>query len=130
MNGLHGIIFSYEKRNDLRELTEIRSAASIPFGGRYRAVDFALSNLVNAGVTDVGVVLHGRYQSMVDHLGTGKVWDLSRKRGVCAFCLRSTISATGAFCPSGAKWRLWPACAATWTPSGRTMWPSWTATWW
>ena len=81
MNGLHGIIFSYEKRNDLRELGEIRSSASIPFGGRYRAVDFALSNLVNAGVTDVGVVLHGRYQSMLDHLGTGKVWDLSRKRG-------------------------------------------------
>lgn len=81
MNGMHGIIFSYEKRNDLRELGEIRSAASIPFGGRYRAVDFALSNLVNAGVTDVGVVLHGRYQSMLDHLGTGKVWDLSRKRG-------------------------------------------------
>lgn len=81
MNGLHGIIFSYEKRNNLRELTEIRSAASIPFGGRYRAVDFALSNLVNAGVTDVGVVLHGRYQSMLDHLGTGKAWDLSRKRG-------------------------------------------------
>lgn len=81
MNGLHGIIFSYEKRTDLRELTEIRSAASIPFGGRYRAVDFSLSNLVNAGVTDVGVVLHGRYQSMLDHLGTGKDWDLSRKRG-------------------------------------------------
>ena len=81
MNGLHGIIFSYDKRNNLRELGEIRSAASIPFGGRYRAVDFALSNLVNAGVTDVGVVLNGRYQSMLDHLGTGKVWDLSRKRG-------------------------------------------------
>ncbi len=81
MNGLHGIIFSYEKRNDLKELAEIRSAASIPFGGRYRVVDFALSNLVNAGVTDVGVVLHGRYQSMLDHLSNGKVWDLSRKRG-------------------------------------------------
>ena len=81
MNGLHGIIFSYEKRNNLRELGEIRSAASIPFGGRYRVVDFALSNLVNAGVTDVGVVLNGRYQSMLDHLGTGKVWDLRRKRG-------------------------------------------------
>lgn len=81
MNGLHGIIFAYERRGDLRELGEIRSAASIPFGGRYRAVDFALSNLVNAGVTDVGVVLHGRYQSMLDHLGTGKEWDLSRKRG-------------------------------------------------
>jgi len=81
MNGMHGIIFSYEKRNNLRELGEIRSASSIPFGGRYRAVDFALSNLVNAGVTDVGVVLHGRYQSLLDHLGTGKDWDLSRKRG-------------------------------------------------
>ena len=62
MKGMHGIIFSYEKRNDLRELGEIRSASSIPFGGRYRAVDFSLSNLVNAGVTDVGVVLHGHYQ--------------------------------------------------------------------
>ena len=73
--------FAYEQRPELRELTERRSAASIPFGGRYRAVDFTLSNLVNAGVTDVGLVLHGRYQSMLDHLGTGKVWDLSRKRG-------------------------------------------------
>ena len=81
MNGLHGIIFSYESRNDLKELVDFRSAASVPFGGRYRMVDFALSNLVNAGVTDVGVVLHGRYQSMIDHLGNGKVWDLSRKRG-------------------------------------------------
>jgi len=81
MNGLHGIVFSYEKRNHLRELGEIRAASSIPFGGRYRAVDFALSNLVNAGVTDVGIVLHGPYQSLLDHLGTGKDWDLSRKRG-------------------------------------------------
>ena len=81
MNGLHGIIFCYENRNDLRELSEIRSPSSIPFGGRYRAVDFALSNLVNAGATDVGIVLNGRYQSLLDHLGTGKDWDLSRKRG-------------------------------------------------
>ena len=81
MNGMHGIVFSYERRNDLKELGDIRSAASLPFGGRYRAVDFVLSSLVNAGVTDVGVVLHGRYQSMIDHLGSGKDWDLSRKRG-------------------------------------------------
>lgn len=81
MTGLHGIVFSYEKRNDLRELGAIRCASSIPFGGRYRAVDFVLSNLVNAGATDVGVVLHGQYQSLLDHLGTGKNWDLSRKRG-------------------------------------------------
>lgn len=81
MNGMHGIIFSFEKRNDLRELTEVRTPASIPFGGRYRAIDFSLSNLVNAGVKDVGVVLHGQYQSLLDHLGSGKNWDLSRKHG-------------------------------------------------
>jgi len=81
MNGLHGIIFAYENRNNLRELGEVRTASSIPFGGRYRAVDFPLSNLVNAGATDVGIILHGRYQSLIDHLGSGKVWDLSRKRG-------------------------------------------------
>ena len=85
MNGMHGIIFCYEKRNNLRELSEIRSPSSIPFGGRYRAVDFALSNLVNAGVTDVGVVPHGRYQSLLDHIGNGKSWDLSRKRGGLKF---------------------------------------------
>ena len=81
MNRLHGIIFAYEQRTELRELTERRTGASMPFGGRYRAVDFALSNLLNAGVTDVGMVLHGRYQSMLDHVGSGKVWDMSRKRG-------------------------------------------------
>lgn len=81
MKGMHGIIFSYERRNDLRELTALRAPASIPFGGRYRAVDFALSNMLNADITDVGVVLHGRFQSLMDHVGTGKDWDMSRKRG-------------------------------------------------
>ena len=81
MNGLHGIIFTYERRGNLQELGSIRSSASIPFGGRFRAVDFALSGLVNAGATDVGIILHGHYQSLLDHLGTGKDWDLSRKRG-------------------------------------------------
>ena len=53
MNGLHGIIFSYEKAPGLRELVEHRMPASVPFGGRYRVVDFVLSNMQNAGVTDV-----------------------------------------------------------------------------
>lgn len=81
MNGIHGIIFTYERRGNLQELVSFRSAASIPFGGRFRAVNFALSNLVNAGATDVGIILHGQYQSLLDYLGTGKEWDLSRKRG-------------------------------------------------
>ena len=81
MKGLHGIIFSYEKHNDLRELTIHRMPASVPFAGRYRIIDFILSDMVNAGITDVGVVLHGNYQSLLDHLGSGKDWDLSRSHG-------------------------------------------------
>ena len=81
MNGLHGIIFSYEKEPGLRELVEHRMPASIPFGGRYRVIDFMLSNLQNAGITDVGIVLHGNYQSLLDHVGNGKTWDMSRKYG-------------------------------------------------
>ncbi len=81
MKGLHGVIFSYEKHNELRELTETRMPASVPFAGRYRLVDFVLSCMVNAGITDVGVVLQGNYQSLLDHLGSGKDWDLSRSHG-------------------------------------------------
>ena len=53
MNGMHGIIFSYDKENGLRELIENRVHGSIPFGGDYRIIDFILSSMVNAGVTDV-----------------------------------------------------------------------------
>lgn len=81
MNGLHGIIFSYEKQPGLRELGERRMPGSIPFGGRYRVIDFMLSNMHNAGITDVGVVLHGNFRSLLDHLGNGKTWDMSRKYG-------------------------------------------------
>lgn len=81
MKGLHGIVFSYEKTPGLRELSEHRMPASVPFGGRWRVIDFTLSNLRSAGVSDVGVVLHGNYQSLLDHLGSGKVWDMSRKNG-------------------------------------------------
>ena len=81
MNNLHGILFAYRSNPDLRELTTTRTISSIPFGGRYRIVDFMLSNLVNAGITDVGVIMHQSYQSLLDHLGSGKDWDLSRKHG-------------------------------------------------
>lgn len=81
MKGMHGIIFSYEKKTGLRELIEHRVHGSIPFGGDYRVVDFMLSNMVNAGVTDVGVIMHGKCQSLLDHLGSGKSWDLSRRSG-------------------------------------------------
>ena len=81
MKGLHGIIFSYEKHNGLGELTAGRTPSSVPFAGRYRIIDFILSSMVNASITDVGVVMDGNYQSLLDHLGSGKDWDLSRKHG-------------------------------------------------
>lgn len=81
MKGLHGLIFAYGKHPGLGSLVERRTPTSVPFGGRYRLIDFMLSNMVNAGVTDVGVVLQGNYQSLLDHIGSGKDWDLSRKYG-------------------------------------------------
>ena len=62
-------------------LTKSRPAASVPFLGRYRFVDFALSNMVNAGIKTVGVVMPFNYRSIVDHLYTGKDWGLDRKKG-------------------------------------------------
>lgn len=76
-----GIIFANVHDNLISELTEKRSMASIPFGGRYRLVDFSLSNLVNAGISKVGIITRENYQSLMDHLGSGKYWDLDRKNG-------------------------------------------------
>ena len=81
MKDLHGIIFAYESDAHLRELTQHRNNTSIPYGSRYRIIDFMLSNMVNAGVSDVGLIVHDSYQSLLDHIGSGKDWDLSRKRG-------------------------------------------------
>jgi glucose-1-phosphate adenylyltransferase len=76
-----GIIFSNIHNETIDELTRKRTSASIPFGGRYRLIDFTLSNLVNANITSVGVLTQKNYQSLMDHLGSGKDWDLSRKNG-------------------------------------------------
>lgn len=62
-------------------LLECRPLASIPFMGRYRLIDFPLSNMMNAGIRTVGVVLPGNYRSLVDHLGSGREWELDRKKG-------------------------------------------------
>lgn len=81
MNKLHGILFAYRANPQLRELSQHRNTCSIPYGGRYRIVDFMLSNMVNAGVADIGMIVHANYQSLLDHVGSGKDWDLSRKHG-------------------------------------------------
>jgi glucose-1-phosphate adenylyltransferase len=76
-----GIIFSNLHDKDVRELTVMRTLASVPFGGRYRLVDFALSSMVNSGVEKVGIITKNNYQSLMDHVGSGKHWDLARKNG-------------------------------------------------
>ncbi|MCI9186569.1 MAG: glucose-1-phosphate adenylyltransferase subunit GlgD [Oscillospiraceae bacterium] len=81
MKDLHGILFAYRSHTNLGELTRPRNTCSLPFGGRYRLIDFMLSNYVNAGITDVGLIVHQSYQSLLDHVGSGKDWDLSRKHG-------------------------------------------------
>ncbi len=76
-----GVIFSSINEENIPELTKARSTGSIPYGGRYRLVDFALSNMVNSGITTVGMLTKNNYQSLMDHLGSGKYWDLARKEG-------------------------------------------------
>ncbi len=76
-----GVIFANAKDSMLKRLTLNRSMASVPFGARYRIIDFALSNLVNAGVTSVGIITKENYRSLMDHVGNGIAWDLDRKNG-------------------------------------------------
>lgn len=76
-----GIIFANANDKMAPELTRSRSMASVPFGARYRFIDFPLSNLVNAGINKVGVITKENYLSLMDHLGSGKHWDLDRKNG-------------------------------------------------
>lgn len=76
-----GVIFSSMHEENIPELSAHRTMASVPFGGRYRMIDFALSNMVNAGITTVGIMTKSNYQSLIDHIGSGKEWDLARKDG-------------------------------------------------
>ena len=76
-----GIIFSEMYTDALNSLTQDRNMGAIPFGGRYRLVDFALSNMVNSGILNVGVLVKQHYHSLMDHLSNSQEWDLNRKNG-------------------------------------------------
>lgn len=76
-----GIIFSNLHDDAIPELTKVRTMASLPFACRYRLIDFPLSNLVNSGINNVYVVTTRNYQSLLDHVGSGKDWDLARRSG-------------------------------------------------
>lgn len=80
-HGILGIIICNMHDELLSEITAHRTIGSVPFGGRYRMIDFSLSNMANSGIQDVGVVPSRNYQSLLDHLGTGQEWDMTRKNG-------------------------------------------------
>lgn len=77
---LLAVIDTSVKKEGLQDLTIHRAVSSIPFAGRYRLIDFPLSNLVNSGVTTVGVFPSYPFASLLDHIGVGKSWDLDRRK--------------------------------------------------
>ncbi|WP_342432719.1 sugar phosphate nucleotidyltransferase [Neobacillus sp. FSL H8-0543] len=77
---LLGVIDATTYHDDLEELLTHRSLAALPFAGRYRIIDFVLSNMVNSGIRSVAIFPKMTYRSLMDHLGSGKNWDLNRKR--------------------------------------------------
>ena len=76
-----GIILSNLHDAELPALTGKRTMGAVPFGGQYRLIDFPLSAMVNAGLTNVHIVAHHNYHSLMEHIGVGKDWDLARRTG-------------------------------------------------
>ncbi|NLZ47843.1 MAG: glucose-1-phosphate adenylyltransferase subunit GlgD [Clostridiales bacterium] len=81
MKDYMGILNLNEKEDNIKNLTRNRTVASIPVAGRYRVIDFVLSNMVNAGIQNIGVFTKSKSRSLMDHIGGGKPWDLDRKNG-------------------------------------------------
>lgn len=86
MNNAMSIIFASDNESKLNELTLHRTTASLPFCGRYRCIDFMLSNLVNSSITTIGIITRSNYSSLMDHIRMGRDWDLNRKNsGIAVF---------------------------------------------
>ena len=90
-----GIIFA----NDawLNELTDKRTMASLPFGGRYRQVDFHLSNMAAAGIRQIGIISRRNYQSLMNHIGSGEEWGLELEEGGLEFLTPFAMSTTASY---------------------------------
>lgn len=81
MGNVLGLVFANMHDTTLGDMTKNRTLGSVMFGGRYRLIDFPLSNMVNSGISEVGVITKSNYQSLLDHLGSAREWDLARKKG-------------------------------------------------
>ena len=90
-----GLVFTNDA--SLGELTDKRTMASLPFGGRYRHVDFALSNLSHAGIRQVGIVSRFNYQSLMNHIGDGEEWGLELEEGGLEFLTPYAMSTSHSY---------------------------------
>ena len=95
MNNVIGVIFADSHYANVDELTKVRPLGALPINGRYRIIDFVLSNMVNSGMINVAVVTQNNYHSLMGHLGSGKSWNLARKRyGLMLFPPFSNLSSS------------------------------------
>ena len=76
-----GVIFPNSYDTLIPELVNVRLMASIPFASRYRLIDFILSSMANCGIDNISVMVNNNYHSLMDHLDSGREWDLVRKNG-------------------------------------------------
>ena len=90
-----GIIFANDAA--LGELTSKRTMASLPFGGRYRQVDFHLSNMADAGIRHIGIISRHNYQSLMNHIGSGEEWGLELGEGGLEFLTPYAMSTTASY---------------------------------
>ena len=79
-NDVLGFIFAGTLDDKIPELAASRTTASVPIGGKYRLIDFVLSNMSNSGINNVGIVAKSNFLSLTDHVGSGSAYDLSKRR--------------------------------------------------
>ena len=90
-----GIIFTNDAT--MGELTNKRTSGSIPFGGRYRQIDWALSNMACAGIRNIGVISRHSYQSLMHHIGDGEEWGLELEEGGLEFLTPYAQTTVGSY---------------------------------
>ncbi len=79
-NNIVGLIYTGERMDELRDLTRYRAVAALPIMGRYRLIDFLLSSMIHSNIHNIGIIMQKNYHSLMDHLGSGREWDLHGKR--------------------------------------------------
>ena len=97
MKNVMGLVFANIYDSSLGQLTNKRTQASLPYGGRYRQIDFTLSNMANAGIRHIGIVTQYNFQSLMNHIGTGEEWDLEIGEGGLEFITPYYMGATNTF---------------------------------